>query len=282
MLAYFTLGAVFPTLLLLSYNQLAFGSPLDMGYFHEVIRDFAEVHSPDNPLGMRAPDWGRLAPLLWGRYRGLLFYAPILLLTLPGWVALWARRQWEPAVLSVLVVASVILVNLGYPEWTGGWSTGPRLLLPMIPFAMIAVAALLAGSGAWTRVATLLGIGLAIVGGAEMLLFQGVDARIPHEELDLFGHVRPLSDPLPREVWPLWLGQEELPTWRFGARFCRNLVSETAPRWIARLKPRWQWIQFLPLILLQGAAILACWKYGSDWSYDSATPQRTTGNRFPS
>ena len=33
-LALFAVGAVVPTLILLTYNQLAFGSPWDMGYFH--------------------------------------------------------------------------------------------------------------------------------------------------------------------------------------------------------------------------------------------------------
>ena len=53
------------------------------------------------------------------------------------------------AIVSFLVCASVLLVNLSYPEWTGGWSTGPRLLVPLIPFAMIPVAGLLAERGRW-------------------------------------------------------------------------------------------------------------------------------------
>ena len=44
-------------------------------------------------------------------------------------------------------MAAVFLVNLSYPEWTGGWSTGPRLLVPLLPFAMLPVAALLATGG---------------------------------------------------------------------------------------------------------------------------------------
>ena len=40
-------------------------------------------------------------------------------------------------------------MNLSYPEWTGGWSTGPRLLVPLLPFAMLPVASLLAVGGRW-------------------------------------------------------------------------------------------------------------------------------------
>src|SRR5262249_30121490 len=141
----FAVGAMIPTLALLTYNEMAFGSPWDMGYFHHVT--FRNVHTRQNPLGLRAPDWSKVGPLLWGRYRGLLVYAPILTLAGPGWVVLLWRRCWALAIVSLLVCASVLLVNLGYPEWTGGWSTGPRLLVPLIPFAMIPVAGLLAGRG---------------------------------------------------------------------------------------------------------------------------------------
>src|SRR5262249_31786736 len=122
----FAIGAAPPTLMLLGYNQLAFGSPWDMGYFHEVSPDFAVGHRPGNPLGLIGPDWSKLGLLLWGGYRGLLFYAPIVILALPGWMALAVRRRRDILIVSMLAVAAVLLVNLSYPKWTGGWSTGPR------------------------------------------------------------------------------------------------------------------------------------------------------------
>ena len=63
-----------------------------MGYFHLIVPMFRAVHSADNPLGLDRPDIHRAFALLWGDYRGLLFYAPILLLTLPGWIVLGRRR----------------------------------------------------------------------------------------------------------------------------------------------------------------------------------------------
>jgi hypothetical protein len=237
----FGVGAVVPALLLLGYNQLAFGSPWDMGYFHHTT--FSQVHPARNPLGLKSPHWGRAIDLLWGGYRGLLFYAPILLLAVPGWVVLARRRLWGMATVSLAVVASLFLVNVSYPEWTGGWSTGPRLLVPSLPFAMLPVAALLAASGrktAWTAAL------LAFAGGVLMLLFLGIGGRVPQD----------ITDPLREAVWPLWRG-DPLPPWTFGNRFARNAVGWLAPETVASLPQAWRGLQFLPLATAQGLTIAA-------------------------
>ena len=170
------MGAIVPTLVLLGYNLLAFGSPWDMGYFHHATARFAQVHNAGNPLGLGAPDWSRARDLLWGGHRGLLFYAPIVALAVPGWVVLVSRRLWGMALVSASGVAAVFLVNLSYPEWTGGWSTGPRFLVPLLPFAMLPVAALLAVGGRWATLAAVL---LTLAGAVLMLLFQGVGRASP-------------------------------------------------------------------------------------------------------
>ena len=158
------------------------------------------------------------------------------------------------------VVVAVMLVNLFYPEWTGGWSTGPRLLVPMIPFAMLPVAALLAGDSRTTTVLTIIALLLGLAGGALMLLFQSVGGRIPLT----------YGDPLVQTVWPIWTGQVPLPGWRYGERFTRNLVSLVAPTQVARLAPVWMFVQFIPLALAQGIAILAVSRYGSTRAYADA------------
>ena len=256
-LGIFAVGALLPTLLLLAYNQVAFHSPWDMGYFHHATKEFAEVHNRNNPLGLMSPDWSKLGPLLWGWYRGLLVFAPILILAAPGYVVLMVRGRWSLAIGSMLVVAAIFLVNLSYPEWTGGWSTGPRLLVPLIPFAMIPVAGLMAGGSRWAKLATIATAGLATIGGVEMLLFQGAGARIPHQEMTSSGQVRDLKEPLAKVVWPIWTGQDPSPSWRFG----RNLVTMSAPESIKRLSPRWRFVQFLPLVLVQCLAIVGLWRF---------------------
>ena len=242
-IATFTLGAAGPTLVLLVYNWLAFGSPWDMGYFHHVIADFSKVHSRANPLGLRRPDGSRAYPLLFGTYRGLFVYAPIVALAGPGWVALAARGRWAVALVSATACGAVFLVNLSYPEWTGGWSTGPRLLVVLLPFAMLSVAGLLAVGGRGTTGAA---IALGLAGGVLMLLFQGVGGRVPQY----------FPEPIVNPVWRLWCG-EPVPFGWVGARFDRTIFSWTCPEIVRALPPGWRWVQFLPLAAFQFVGIAA-------------------------
>lgn len=239
----FVLGAAGPALLLLGYNLMAFGSPIDIGYAHHATDQFAEVHSKENPLGLRSPDWSKARPLLWGRYRGLFFYAPVLLLAVPGWLLLLARGRWGVGLVAILAGAAVFLVNVSYPEWTGGWSTGPRLLVPLLPFGMIGVAGFLASTGRWGLL--LAGL-LAIVGAGVILLFQGVGAQLPQD----------LTDPIVQVVLPNWRG-DPLPRWWIGGRFTRTIVSEGWPGWVEGLPGDRQWLQFTPLAAGQLVAITA-------------------------
>jgi hypothetical protein len=245
--AAFGLGALAPALVLLFYNTLAFGGPFDMGYFHHATAQFAKVHSRENPLGIGRPDWDKLVPLLWGRHRGLLFYAPILALAAPGWVAMIVRGRGALAVASLAACAAVFGVNLSYPEWTGGWSTGPRLLTPLLPFAMIPIAALLGGPRWIGKLVWPAAIGLTLAGAALILMFQAVGARMPQD----------VQDPLVEVVWPLWRG-DAVPMWWTGERFARNLFALVATGVVDSLPPAWSWIQFAPLVVFQaiGAAVL--------------------------
>jgi hypothetical protein len=238
----FGLGAAVPTLILLSYNTLAFGSPWRMGYFYEVLDRFNNVHSSSNPLGLGRPDWSKLGDLIWGERRGLVRFAPIVLLTIPGLIALLVRRHWGVAVVATLTMTSVVLVNLSYPEWTGGWSTGPRLLVPLLPFAMLPVAALLAVGGRGT---TLLAIVLAVAGGVVILQFVAIGARVPDF----------VDRPLVEGVWPLWRGDRPLPFWVYGNRSARNLVTLAFPRSVKQLPVWGWWVSVLPLVGFQVAMI---------------------------
>jgi hypothetical protein len=230
----FAIGAAGPLLLLGMYNQLAFGTPFDAGYFHEDLEIFSDVHSAANPLGLRSPAWGRLGPLLWGPHRGLLYYAPPVALALPGWVRLGRAREWGLLGATLVACAAVLLVNLSYPEWTGGWSTGPRLLLPLLPFAFVAVAAGAATGGRAERAAL---VALTVAGAGLMLLFSGAGGRIPHM----------IMRPLDEFVLPLWRGAGELSRCAFAG----------GPGWTHAGARGTAWRAFVPLALGQAIATAA-------------------------
>ncbi len=214
--AFFALGASGPTLFLALYNIRAFGSPFEMGYFHHATARFAEVHSKDNPLGLNLPNIAIVGELLWGQKRGLLIFAPIVALTPFGVVGLFKRGETSLAIVISLIMLSIFCVNLSYPEWTGGWSTGPRLLVPLLPFALLAVAGLLAQSAAWMLA---LAIVMTTLGWLEMTFFLAVGGRIPD----------PIAQPLLDGVWPLWAG-EPVPGWATNGRFARTMFDLIAAR----------------------------------------------------
>lgn len=236
----FAVGALIPTLLLLGYNQLAFESPWDLGYFHLTTKEFADVHSEANPLGLKGPQAARALSLLWGRHRGLLFYAPIVALVPFGLVALWVRKQRGMAIVSMASMAAIFAVNLSYPAWTGGWSTGPRLLVPLLPFAMLPVAGLLARRGWWIDG---IALSLAILGGVLMLMFVAVGARIPQYYLD----------PLVEVVLPLWRG-ETVVNWP-GEPFARTVFS-LIPGMRSRFHAEYRGFAFMPLVIAQVLAMM--------------------------
>jgi hypothetical protein len=194
----------------------------------------------------------------------LLVYAPIVALAPVGWVALFHRKQFDLLLVSLIACVAVFLVNLSYPEWTGGWCTGPRLLLPLLPFAMLAVAAALAIPDRQIRRAVLgAAVILTLAGAVIMTICLGVGGRIPSAVNDV-----PLTHPLSDGVLRLWIGQMS-PDWWIGGRFVRNLVSIAWPAFNdpTVVPPQRQWLQFLPLWIGQIAAIT--WLL---WRFRPVTP----------
>ncbi|OEO28600.1 hypothetical protein VW23_003930 [Devosia insulae DS-56] len=131
------IGGLIGLMPLLVYNQLAFASPFRLGYSQ--VQGFAGMQQGFFGIGLPQPMV--LGELLFGRYRGLLPLAPVLLLVPIG---LWAMFRYLPtrgiAVVIAGVVLSFLLINAGYYYWDGGSSTGPRHLVAALPLASLALA----------------------------------------------------------------------------------------------------------------------------------------------
>lgn len=204
------LGALPSALILMLYNFVAFGSAFDMGYFHHATQQFAKVHSADNPLGLNLPDFSRLKPLIWGEYRGLLFYAPWAALAPVGWAFMISNKSWKLLWLTLAGFIVPLWVNLSYPEWTGGWSTGPRLLVPSLPWLGIS-----AGYALQFKSCRMLSIVPIIWGWLIGSLFVGAGGRISQD----------IQRPFQDAVWPIWTGSP-LPRFWPGERFSRTVPAE--------------------------------------------------------
>jgi hypothetical protein len=74
---------------------------------------------------------------------GLLVYAPLFALALPGFFQLWRKDRRESALLLGLV-AAVALTAGTWPMWRGGFNPPARFLVPLVPVLALATAAALA------------------------------------------------------------------------------------------------------------------------------------------
>lgn len=235
----FGLGGLGPLLVLLGYNVLAFGSPFDMGYFHHATPQFARVHSRSNPLGLVPPDPSVMRQLLVGGFRGITFYAPLVAFAPLGWWRLGRDRRRALLLGTLGICLAFYAVNISYPEWTGGWSTGPRLLLPAVPFALIATSAWIAQA---RRVGLLITGAAALFGFGLMTLFAAVGGQVPQD----------MPSPLFDYVWPQWANAADPQLGRPMTSTVLDLFSLLSAA-VAGSDPR---APFLGLAAVQSLAIL--------------------------
>ncbi len=110
------------------YNALRFGTPLSAGY-----ADGVDV------LGFSTPLPEGLYGLVLSPGKGLLLYAPALLLLPWGLRPLWRRARGPVLVVAALIAAWTGAVACWW-AWHGGETWGPRLMVPLLPVMMVPVA----------------------------------------------------------------------------------------------------------------------------------------------
>lgn len=157
-LAVFSLGTAPGVALVLWHNVLRFGEPFAFGYTGESFTT--------------AP-WEGAFGLLFSPGKSVFVYAPPLAAS----VLLWPRfRQLQPALADFLALAWLVALGFygAWWAWHGGWSWGPRLLVPLVPLSCLPLA-FLPDRRAWRWLAA----ALVVVGGGVQIAGVLTDA-IPH------------------------------------------------------------------------------------------------------
>jgi hypothetical protein len=122
-------AGLFWALVLAAYHTWSFGGPFQTGYDHLVDPEFAE--GMEVRYGLGAPNAEIALHLLFGSYRGLFFVSPVLLMAAWG---LWLVRPTGVALICAALVVYYVALVSGYYMWDGGAATGPRHMLPAVPF----------------------------------------------------------------------------------------------------------------------------------------------------
>jgi hypothetical protein len=136
------IAASFPLILVLIHNYVSFGNVLLFGYSQLQGSPF-ETGMSSGFFGISFPNLTHLRELLFGPYRGLFIYCPILIPALAGyakWIKLPKAEFGNLPYVFLLCCISILLVNAGYFFWQGGVCFGPRHLTVTIPLLAIGLA----------------------------------------------------------------------------------------------------------------------------------------------
>jgi hypothetical protein len=124
-------GSGFGLLSYILYNLVRFGNPLNFG--------------PSWAFSLSAFSHG-IAGLLCSPGRGILWYCPPVVMAVLGFRKAKKTMPIEALLMATLFAGFLALHSL-VPYWHGGWSWGPRYLLPVLP-GLMALTGLLEGKAA--------------------------------------------------------------------------------------------------------------------------------------
>ncbi|HET9681179.1 MAG TPA: hypothetical protein VFP19_04000 [Candidatus Limnocylindrales bacterium] len=119
------------------YDWISFGNPLSLGYANLAPGGFANGMS-QGILGVTWPKLSTLGDLLGGT-RGLIRLAPWFVVAPAGILAGRTPRLRAEVVVCAVIAGLFLAYNAGYYLPFGGWTPGPRFLLPALPFAAVLV-----------------------------------------------------------------------------------------------------------------------------------------------
>src|SRR5947209_9813455 len=134
-IARYAAGAVAPLAALAAYQYVCFGSIFTISIAHEDSRFLTRGAA----MGVfQWPKLGVIYGVTLSPYRGVFFFAPILLVALFG-VRAWWRAERTNCAASLFVIAAFFAFNVSFNGWEGGFGIGGRYLVPIIPMLMMAL-----------------------------------------------------------------------------------------------------------------------------------------------
>jgi PA14 domain len=188
-LAPFAAGATAVATLLLVHNAIAFGNPFFLSY-EALMRGSNATRFPEQTVGFVGVtphlSLSVLEKVLLKPQRGLFFCNPVLLLAFPGLLAFWRRPGLRAEfTLVASAIAIFILFNGSLVDsiriWGGGTAAGPRHMVPVLPFLILAIA-FIPDQLNWVFGA--LALGSAFL----MLMATAVEPHLPYEYKNPFLH----------------------------------------------------------------------------------------------
>jgi hypothetical protein len=178
------LGGLPAAVLLGVYHWNAFGTAWTIPN----LQQYELFVDRDRLFGLFAlPSPEALWKLLVSPYRGLFFTSPVLLLSLYGLVHMARRGSRREAACIATAFVGLWLMNGAFNGWEGGFTIGPRYLIPAIPFLCLALVP------AFERRPRLTA-SVAVASAALMLLVTAVDPQTSPR----------IRNPLVQYVWALW------------------------------------------------------------------------------
>ena len=153
----FVLGGLPVAGVLMTYDWISFGGPFSVGYQFEV--GFAAQMSR-GILSVTWPSPAGAYALLFDE-RGLLHLAPWFVITPLGLLRVRRPSIRAEVIVSLVICIAFLAYNSGALNLFGGWTPGPRNLIPALPFAAVLVG--LAPSRLRWLAAALIAVSIAIM-----------------------------------------------------------------------------------------------------------------------
>ncbi len=131
------IGGLIPVLIMVAYNMAVYGKPLASGYQY-LSNPFYEEAMAHGIMGVGWPQKRVLFYETLHPAQGLLWQSPFLIMAVAGAYVMLRKKLYRVELgLAAAACAGYLLLNAGYFMWWGGFSFGPRQIVPMLPFLCI-------------------------------------------------------------------------------------------------------------------------------------------------